>query len=439
MTRSLLNRTVKVLKNGMKVILVSKPDYQKSLFMIGIPAGGMNVKESERSYRTGSAHFLEHQMFRLNGEDVTPLLAGMQAQSNAFTGYTETCYYVSTTANPLPALKVLIDFVQNLDITKESVEKEKGVILSEYSIYDNYPDNRLLKAGFKALYQKHPLKEDILGTREDIQNMSVQDLSDFYHTYYDPGQLVLIGVTGKNIDEIMDFIEKQEENYPSSIHGAHSRVFPDEPEELALKNQEIVMDVARPYALMAVKLKPEGNVKDNLKYDYMLNIWLDSIFSTLNPQFQKWLDQRLITQSCGAEADCAPDHQYIFIYSQTDQPEAFFKEVNRILDEKQPIDPEVFEALRIQNIASEIRSTDDFDAIAYGEVKAAFGGYEPGSILEVISKTTLQETDQFISSLDLSRRAELIVRPKNQTEDIKEEKNKTEAAENQNFQKGSAE
>lgn len=49
----------------------------------------------------------------------------MQAQTNAFTSYTETAYYFQTTSDIEKPLALLLDFVENLDIDQQSVEKEK--------------------------------------------------------------------------------------------------------------------------------------------------------------------------------------------------------------------------------------------------------------------------------------------------------------------------
>jgi len=113
----------KKLKNGALVILIQKPDYVQSLFMCGFGVGGFNIKERSENMvyenKGGCAHYLEHQMFRYQGEDVTDLFAKMQAQTNAFTSYSETAYYFYTTSEIEKPLQLLLDFVQNLDINAE--------------------------------------------------------------------------------------------------------------------------------------------------------------------------------------------------------------------------------------------------------------------------------------------------------------------------------
>lgn len=219
--------------------------------MLGIPAGGINITDQIGdqivSHPHGCAHYLEHQMFRLNGQDVTYALAQAQAKTNAATGYDETSYFVWTNASPYEPLKLLIDFVQTLEITPETVEKERGIILSEYSQYDQEPESRLLIETFKSMYHNHPMREEILGTPEDISKISVEDLEQFYQTWYDPAQLVLVGVTGHDLDDLFDFIEQQEENYPSKVQHLAKRILPSEPCEVLQQSKTLHMDIDLPY------------------------------------------------------------------------------------------------------------------------------------------------------------------------------------------------
>ena len=69
--------------------------------------------------------------------------AGWAPASNAFTSYGETAYYFSTSEDVREPLNLLLDFVQDLDISDASVEKEKGIIVSELNMYLQMSDNRL--------------------------------------------------------------------------------------------------------------------------------------------------------------------------------------------------------------------------------------------------------------------------------------------------------
>lgn len=413
-----IERQERTLKNGMKVILMRKPGFVKSLFMIGIPAGGTNIYETRDGQKIvrpkGAAHFLEHQMFRLNGEDVTYPLAACRAQTNAYTTYTETCYFVWTNADPYPPLSLLIDFVQNLDIDEGSVEKEKGIILSEYRQYEQEPEMRLLHECFRSLYGSYPLRDDILGTEESISGMQVGDLQDFYQAWYDPAQLVLAGVTGQELEPIFDFIEKKEDAYPSHFSDLSRRVYPQEDEAIFRESFQTAMDVEMPYAAMAVKLNPQPDKKQAVREDWMLNLWLMSQFTAFNPDFQQWLSSRILASGMGAEADLSPYHGYMLIYGQTFQPEKFFALIQERLLEKQPLDAETFESLKIRSLGSALRVIEQFDTLASEHIRGKFEGFDPLEDPKILESITLDEINAFIAGQNFDRMARVLIAPANE-------------------------
>lgn len=413
-----LKREMRVLDNGMQVILIQKKGFVKSLFMIGIPAGGNNITDQMEDqivrHPRGCAHYLEHQMFRLNGEDVTYALARAQAKTNAATGYDETSYFVWTNAEPYKPLELLIDFVQNLEITDETVEKERGIILSEYSQYDQEPESRLLSETFKNLYHNHPMREEILGTPEDIASISVEDLTRFYQTWYDPAQLVLVGITGRELGPLFDFIEQKEKQYSTRFKSPAKRVLPDEPVEVFRDSKTIKMDIDLPYTCIGIKLNViEDDAWHYVRDDYMLNLWLNSRFESMNPDFQGWIDSHLIGGLCGAEADLSKDHGYIIVYAQTGDPDRFIEIVKEELQRKTPVPKEVFESLLIREKASSIRMCERFEALASQSVEGYFKGYDPLEDLNVLESIRLNDVNEFLDGLDLTHLATTTIYPLN--------------------------
>ena len=142
-------RFEETLENGLHVILWQKKDYVKSMFMMVTPLGAMDMKQvdengKEYHFPAGIAHFLEHKMFEMKDGDVMDAFSTMGANVNAFTSYTETAYYFTTSNAIEEPLKLLLDFVQELAIDEESVEKEKGIIIQELHMYKQMSDSRLL-------------------------------------------------------------------------------------------------------------------------------------------------------------------------------------------------------------------------------------------------------------------------------------------------------
>ena len=137
-----------VLPNGLTVLVHPMPGFTGVYALYGTRFGSIDrsfVLDGKRwDLPAGVAHFLEHKMFEMGDSDVMELFSRMGASVNAFTSYTETAYYFSTTSDVKEPLNLLLDFVQELDISEESVEKEKGIIIQELHMYKEMSDSRLL-------------------------------------------------------------------------------------------------------------------------------------------------------------------------------------------------------------------------------------------------------------------------------------------------------
>ncbi len=400
-----LDLTKETLPNGLQVLLVHKPDYQRSLFLLGAKVGGFDIDQNVDGtlvhHKSGLAHYLEHQMFYLDGEDVSELFAGLQCLTNAYTSYTETAFYFSTTADVKQPLKLLFDFVENLDVTNKTIEKEKGIILSEYDMYQQSPEQRLFKETLISLYKNHPMKVDVLGSKEDIQNMRMEDLKYFYELNYDPSKLCLVGITGKDTDEIMEWIKDCQKDVESKCDKEISRVFKEEPMEVNRKEFVDTMDISQPFVCVGFKMKPCSNVIESIEKDFAVNMWLDSLMGPLNPKFQEWLDQRIFTQFVGAEADFTIDHSYVLFYAQTINPEAFTELVKEQVKKKTILNDD-YQSLRAQAIANNLRGLNHFDGLANDLLRSHFENFDYMDSLNRIQKMSLDKVLSNLDDLDFS-------------------------------------
>ena len=258
------------------------------------------------------------------------------------------------------------------------------------------------------------MREDILGRPQDISGMSAKHLQDFYRTWYDPAQIVLVGITGHDLEPIFKCIEEKEANYPSSfaLDSTIERLLPEEPEEVLRKEFVLPMDVDLNYVCLGVKLNPcRKDGQQIVRDDYMLNLWLNGMFGSMNPQFQTWLDTHLIGGMSGAEGDLNRDHGYILIYAQSEDPRAYLWAMEEVLRKKEPLSQDVFDSLLIREKASSIRLADRFEALAFQSVEGYFEGFDPLKDLEVLDSITLEDVTNFINDLDFSQISHTIIHP----------------------------
>src|SRR5665647_975958 len=130
------------LSNGLKVYILPKEGFQKTYATFSTKYGSVDNHfqasgEAEIRVPDGIAHFLEHKMFEEPTGDIFATFSSQGASANAFTSFDRTAYLFSATEQIHANLTTLLDFVQNPYFTDESIEKEKGIINQEITMYQD--------------------------------------------------------------------------------------------------------------------------------------------------------------------------------------------------------------------------------------------------------------------------------------------------------------
>jgi zinc protease len=147
----------------------------------------------------GIAHQLEHLMFK--GTQQRPiqfgrLFSALGSDSNAFTSYDQTAYFGTTERGKLQALLELeADRMHQVVIDAAQLASEKQVVISELQGYENDPGYRLDRAVMAAAFPDHPYSRSVGGTKATIAQLTVEQVQDYYQTYYSPhnATLVIVG------------------------------------------------------------------------------------------------------------------------------------------------------------------------------------------------------------------------------------------------------
>jgi len=181
-------------KNGLRLVVLS--DYRNPLakFRSFFYAGS----NQEKKGKTGIAHFFEHMMFRKTKNHpeghYDKVVSSIGGQANAYTTK-ELVSYVTTF--PAPALDVILkleyDRLTKLDLRKKYFKKEKGAILSERSLrVENNPWQRAMEFMNFNTEKETQYEWLTIGTKKDIENMSIKDAKSFYNLYYTPDNAIFL-------------------------------------------------------------------------------------------------------------------------------------------------------------------------------------------------------------------------------------------------------
>lgn len=314
-------------KDGLEVIVIHKPGFIRSVAAIGTPFGSINLKQKYNGkiyeHKKGIAHFLEHKLFDDEGEDVLEKFTALGANANAYTSFEQTVYYFNTNLSIYEPLKLLLEFVNRFDITEESVEKEKGIIIEELKMYDKMPDMTLLMKSYESIYHNFPMRYDIGGTIESVSETTLEDLKLAYKLNYNFDKMTLVIISGEEPENLKEFINTIDLNNESI---EVEDVFDEEPLEVYREYHEIDFPVINKKMSLAYKFKYEG--ENHLYDEFLIRLILTMNFSELNDEYQDWLDQGLINEYFSYDVDLRDGFGVILFFNETEDENEFMKFMN---------------------------------------------------------------------------------------------------------------
>src|SRR3954452_5398886 len=192
-----LQYEITTLPNGLTVVL--SEDHSTPIVHLSMTyhVGSKNEKPG----RTGFAHLFEHLMFKgsknVLPEAHTSYVASVGGQSNAYTTDDETVFWETVPSQYLPMILWLeADRMATLRVDKDTFTNEREVVKEERRMrVDNQPFGRLNEIIYDQAFTVHPYKHPTIGSMEDLESASVEDVRDFYRTYYVPSNatLALVG------------------------------------------------------------------------------------------------------------------------------------------------------------------------------------------------------------------------------------------------------
>src|SRR3954471_21061831 len=225
-----LDYTMTTLPNGMNVVFLEDHSTPIVHLQMWYHVGSKNEKPG----RTGFAHLFEHMMFKgsknVGPEEHTSVIASVGGQSNAYTTDDETVFWQTFPAQSLPMVSWLeADRMATLRVDKDNFINEREVVKEERRMrVDNQPYGRLNEIIYDQAFTTHPYKHPTIGSMEDLEAASIEDVRAFFRTYYVPENATLVIVGDFDPKEAMDLVNRYVGKVPKSDHRV-PRDIPAEP------------------------------------------------------------------------------------------------------------------------------------------------------------------------------------------------------------------
>ncbi|KUF35131.1 MULTISPECIES: pitrilysin family protein [Lysinibacillus] len=397
------------LDNGLDVYILPKKGFSKTFVTFTTKYGSVDrtfvpIGETESiTVPDGIAHFLEHKMFEKEDGDVFQKFSEYGASANAFTSFTRTAYLFSSTDNIYKSTETLLNFVQEPYFTEATVNKEKGIIGQEITMYDDQPDWRLYFGTIENMYHQHPVKIDIAGTIESIDGITAEHLYTCYNTFYHPSNMLLFVIGAVEPEEMMTFIRdnqgKKEFPEPTPIQ----RFFDTEPTDVAIKERTLNMDVQKPKIYVGLKAKDTNlSGQDMLKHELSVQIALELIFGRTSNFYERVYEEGLIDETYAFDFTLENGFGFAMIGSDSAEPDKLAQAIKEELvkyEGNSQLDSAGLERIKRKKIGFFLRALNSIEFIANQFTRYSFNDMNLFDVVPVLETLTIEDLHKAFTSI----------------------------------------
>lgn len=388
------------LPNGLRICVMPKPGFSKMYAFFATDYGSIDTSFvlDGKPYVSpdGVAHYLEHKMFDMKDGNAMQALSATGASPNAFTSYNMTAYYFQCTDEFEENLRTLLSFVSEGYFTQESVEKERGIIGQEIRMYEDNPGSRLDENLFAAMYQNHPIRRNIAGTVESIQDITAQTLYDCHRAFYDPSNMVLCVCADVDPERVREIAL---EILPKEPGGASDRDY-GETEPLHPGQNEIsqAMEVSMPMFCIGIKCPEIPKGPERFRQEALGDLAIEVLCGESSPLYVKMYEEGLIDSGFSVGYGSIKGLAAFNIAGDSDHPrkvrDTILEEAKRIA--REGVDENLFRRLKRSAMGRRIRGLDSFDGMCYRMTIADFDGYDYFSFPEIYDSLTAEDARRMI-------------------------------------------
>lgn len=405
------------LDNGLEVYLYTKDTVHNnyvtfttkygSVYNEFVPIGESKMK----SFPRGIAHFLEHKVF-VQKEDPQPMefFARSGSICNAYTTFKNTSYLFYATESLKENINYLLDYVQNIYLTDESVESEKGIITEEIHMYEDRPSEVLVEKIRLNTLSNNPYKDSIIGTVEDINSVTREDLETCYYTFYNPSNMFMVVTGNFDPEDIINTIrENQNKKEFDKLSEIKIKEFKEE-DKVARDKEVISVPTNVPKVAYTLKI-PLKNIKLSRRklhlYTYIL---FTSLFDETSNFDMEVKEEGIINNTTYVSHLNVDTHMLISLINETSKYDEFLDKVKDRLS-KLEINEEDFNRKKKVLISNEIFAYENIEMINDIIIdNVIFDGKFEDNPIEVIEELNYDELCDLIKKMDIKNTSTIVLK-----------------------------
>lgn len=402
--------------NGLKIYMWVNKRVNTFYGTLSIKYGSIynKFKIKNKIYETpaGVAHFLEHVKFNENEETTAhDYFFKMGSDTNAFTTFNYTNYQVFGSENAKDNIIHLIDFVENDFFTKKIISNEKGIITEEAKMGEDDPYTIMLFKHLDNIYNDGEYKKLITGNKEDIKDITLEDIKLAFDTFYHPENMFLVVTGNFNPYEIAQAVKENQNKKEFKKYLNPERVINKENKKVKKEYEELNINVTSRKIKLGIKIA-KSNFKnfDDQHIRIFLGMILKANFGNTS-DFKDELLQKEIINSMSYMCEIFDDYVIVMFTIDSEYKDEIIKLFNDKLDNLE-ITEKTFNRIKKANIATLILEYEDVEMvnnIIQTEIMYYDGIIE--NLKEIYENISYEEIQEFINKLDVKNKSILVLNP----------------------------
>jgi zinc protease len=241
--------TKHILKNGLTVLVHKKQHDTKIAVQLCYHAGSKDELLDEK----GVAHFLEYVLFKNIDKKAIEVFADQSLyryNGKGITSPDHTCYSFNVPAdNWKKVFPVINHFMGNCSLDNDGFSSAMNSVMQKLKKYKKDSFYTLRSGLFERIFAQHPYHYPLLGRKQDVRNITVEKLLEFYQKHYNPCNAVLVVVGDVDPDNVIQLAENHLSGLDNNIQSKQKEHFFHQ--DMLSKSLTLYSDIQEPVLMYA--------------------------------------------------------------------------------------------------------------------------------------------------------------------------------------------
>lgn len=323
--------------------------------------------------------------------------SALGADANAFTSYDRTAYLFNCTSRLSACLGELLQFVTHPYFTKESVERERGIIAEEIRGAADHPWERAYSQLMKEMYQSHTVRYEIAGSEQSIAHVTPELLYRCTDTFYVPSNMSLAvcgDVTPAQVIKVVNACIPPEKVPQGFVHKQF-----DEPANVTKPRAVSYMPVPKPVFYIGLKdTDISEDASARIHKDACMTMLFELIFSMSGNLCSDLFEKGLISYGLYYGYSICSRVANGTVAGESDDPEAVYAAVLDYIRKlkEQGIPYEDFERCRRVEYGNFVAEFDSPENIVNMLLSFADDGSEVLSYADLLQSVTYEQLTEYL-------------------------------------------